>query len=185
MVEETRTAGGVTYVLTVKQVKNINLRVKADGSVAVSAGRRVPKGEVDRFVLSRAGWILAHMEKMRARLEAPNPDVPEKRDAEPVLGESLERVYPMVEALGIEKPVLKGRKMKSRWGSCHFTKGTVVLNTALAALPEELVDYVTLHELVHFLHHDHGKGFYAALSALMPDWKARRQRLRGYEGMLK
>lgn len=185
MVEERRTAGDVTYVLAVKNVKNINLRVRADGSVAVSASRRVPKGEVDRFVLSRRDWIVAHQSKVQAPEARPIPALPEKKAAEPALLASLERVYPLIAPMGVPKPLLKGRKMKSRWGSCHFTKGTVVLNTALAVLPEPLLDYVTLHELAHFLHHNHGKGFYELLAALMPDWKARRQALRGYEGMLR
>jgi len=50
----------------------------------------------------------------------------------------------------------------------------------LARCPEPLRDYVALHELVHFLHHDHGSGFYAAMDARMPDWRARRQKLKGY-----
>ena len=50
---------------------------------------------------------------------------------------------------------------------------------ALAALPEELMDYVTLHELVHFLHPNHGPGFYAVMDRLMPDWKEKRARLKG------
>lgn len=185
MVEETRTVGGMTYVLTVKHVKNINLRVRGDGSVAVSAHRRVPKGEVDGFVLSRMDWIRAHQVRVLERTNRPALPIPDRQTAEAALREGVARMLPLVEPLGVPGPEVKARRMKSRWGSCHFTKGTVVLNTTLAALPEALLDYVALHELVHFLHHDHGKGFYAVLSVLMPDWKERRQRLRDYEGLLK
>ena len=55
---------------------------------------------------------------------------------------------------------------------------------ALAALPEELMDYVTLHELVHFVHPDHGPGFYGLMDRLMPDWRQRRKELRRYGGAL-
>ena len=71
--------------------------------------------------------------------------------------------------------------MTTRWGSCHYAKGGIVLNTALAAVEGELLDYVTLHELVHFLHPNHGPGFYAAMDALLPDWREKRRRLKGYE----
>ena len=50
--------------------------------------------------------------------------------------------------------------------------------------PEELRDYVALHELVHFLHHDHGPGFYARMDALMADWRRRRKALKSYSGAL-
>lgn len=44
-----RTAGGITYTLTRRRVRNINLRVRADGSVAASASPRVPDGLCGRL----------------------------------------------------------------------------------------------------------------------------------------
>ena len=52
-----RTAGGITYTLTRRRVRNINLRVRADGSVAASASPRVPAVYVDAFVTARADWV--------------------------------------------------------------------------------------------------------------------------------
>ena len=90
------------------------------------------------------------------------------------------RVYPLVAGSGVPLPQVKLRNMRSQWGNCHYQQGYITLNTALARCPEPLRDYVALHELVHFLHHDHGSGFYAAMDARMPDWRARRQKLKGY-----
>ena len=81
---------------------------------------------------------------------------------------------------GVPAPQIKLRKMKSQWGNCHYRQGYITLNTALARCPEFLRDYVALHELVHFLHHDHGPGFYAAMDVRMPDWRKRRQDLKKY-----
>ena len=59
------------------------------------------------------------------------------------------------------------------------------ISAALAAMePEELRDYVALHELVHFLHHDHQAGFYAVMDGLMPDWRRRRAELKSYAAAL-
>ena len=101
-----------------------------------------------------------------------------------LLAEALARVYPLAAPLGVAFPVLKLRPLKSQWGNCHWAQGYITLNTALARCPEELRDYVALHELVHFLHHDHGPGFYARMDALMPDWRRRRKALKGYTGAL-
>lgn len=49
-----RAAGGVRYEFKRKRVKNINLRVRADGSVAVSAPLGAPLAQVDAFVGARA-----------------------------------------------------------------------------------------------------------------------------------
>ena len=48
-----RIAGGVEYELTRRRVRNLNIRVRTDGSVAVSAPRRVPLSSVDAFVAAR------------------------------------------------------------------------------------------------------------------------------------
>ena len=79
-----RTAGGVTYTLTRRRVRNINLRVRADGSVAASASPRVPAAYVDAFVTARADWVRAAQARAAARraLEAADaPALPTKAEA--------------------------------------------------------------------------------------------------------
>ena len=62
-----RAAGGVRYEFKRKRVKNINLRVRADGSVAVSAPLGAPLAQVDAFVAGRARWIEAARVRALAR----------------------------------------------------------------------------------------------------------------------
>ena len=59
-------ANGVSldYELTRKAVKNINLRVKRDGSVCVSAPKAVSVQRVDEFVCKNMGFILKSREKL-------------------------------------------------------------------------------------------------------------------------
>ncbi|MFC1872643.1 M48 family metallopeptidase [Chloroflexota bacterium] len=54
------------------------------------------------------------------------------------------------------------RDQKTRWGSCSH-KNNISLNVKLIVLPEELIDYVILHELVHTLIHNHSSKFWAEL----------------------
>lgn len=63
MIESTE--GVLTYELVYKQVKNLNLRVKPDGAIMVSAPRRVSGQYVDNFVQKRAAWIRAAQERQR------------------------------------------------------------------------------------------------------------------------
>lgn len=46
-----------SYTLVRKQVKNINMRIKSDGSVWVSANALIPKKDIDNFVLGKFEWI--------------------------------------------------------------------------------------------------------------------------------
>lgn len=59
--------GPISYVLTRKPVKNLNLRVRADGSVAVSASSHVPAAAVDAFVLRKADFVRAAQERFSRR----------------------------------------------------------------------------------------------------------------------
>ena len=64
----------IVYVLTYKKVKNVNIRVKADGTVAVSAPQRVSRGQIETILTSRADFILNALEKYAA-LEQTAPRV--------------------------------------------------------------------------------------------------------------
>lgn len=175
--------GPLTYTLTRKRVKNLNLRVGAGNEIMVSIPLRCPVRQADDFIRERSGWILDALSRREDRQLEPLPPVSREECAR-LLTEALERVYPLVEPLGVALPPLKLRALKSQWGNCHWAQGYITLNTALARCPEELRDYVALHELVHFLHHDHGLGFYARMDALMPDWRNRRRTLKRYSGAL-
>lgn len=74
------------------------------------------------------------------------------------------------------KPQLQFRWMQKRWGSCS-AKGTITINYELIKTPLSCIEYVVLHELCHLKYSHHGKPFYSLLTAFMPDWKQRKERL--------
>lgn len=177
-------AGTIQYMLVKKRVKNLNLRVGAEGSVTLSVPYGCSDGRADQMVREKCGWISGTLARQRAQTKQLLPE-PSRADCRILLNEALERVYPLTAALGVPIPELKIRAMKSQWGNCHWKQHYITLNTALAQCPEHLRDYVALHELVHFLHHDHGSGFYGRMNALMPGWRERRKELRSYAAALK
>jgi hypothetical protein len=87
-----------------------------------------------------------------------------------------ERVAHWAEKLRVPVPRVLVREPKKRWGSCH-PSGLVRLNWRILQAPLRLVDYVVAHELCHLLHEGHGRRFWAALGAGMPDYEARRASL--------
>ncbi len=176
-------SGPIAYELVRKRVKNLNLRLTA-GRVKLSGPNRCPLREADRLIWEKSAWIAAALRRLEEERAVPLPPPPPRKECEALLRRSLERVYPLVAPLGVAVPELKLRAMRSQWGNCHWAQGYITLNTALAWCPEELRDYVALHELVHFLHRGHGPDFYARMDALMPDWRRRREELRRYDGAL-
>jgi predicted metal-dependent hydrolase len=49
----------------------------------------------------------------------------------------------------------------------------------LLEAPVQCIEYVVAHEFTHFLEANHSRNFYKKLEAVMPDWKARKNKLNG------
>ncbi|WP_395684358.1 M48 family metallopeptidase [Dokdonella sp.] len=69
------------------------------------------------------------------------------------------------------------QRMKTRWGSCSHTRGTIRLNTELAKKPIHLLEYVVVHEMAHLLAPTHDERFVALLDAHFPLWREARSEL--------
>jgi len=80
---------------------------------------------------------------------------------------------PIIEKYKLPKPKIALRKMKTLWGSCSPGRGIVTFNQYLTKAKPACIEYVVLHELVHFLYPNHSRQFYNFLSSHMPDWKDR------------
>lgn len=99
--------------------------------------------------------------------------------AREIFTQTIRRLLPSFDAAGVPRPTkLNVRAMTSRWGTCSRA-GAVTLNRHLVRAPLACVEYVVAHELCHLRHHSHDARFYGLLQTLMPDWKERKQRLRG------
>lgn len=79
--------------------------------------------------------------------------------------------------LGVEAPRLSVRKMKTKWGSCNYKTRAILLNSYLAKLPKDCLEYVVLHEMAHLIEPTHNARFTAIMEKAMPTWKARRDYL--------
>ena len=87
-----------------------------------------------------------------------------------------ERTTWWAQRVGLPEPRVLVREQERRWGSC--SAGVVRFNWRIIQAPMRLVDYVVAHEVVHLVHDDHGREFWAELGRLLPDYEARRERLR-------
>ena len=168
----------IQYTLQYKTVKNINLRIRSDGSINVSANRRVPQNVIDEFVISKADFICRALEKYtNRRYEEQNQYFTEDEVRELIL-RLCKKVYPYYEEKGIRYPEIKFRKMISRWGSCHTQKGLLTFNINLMYAPAECIEYVVHHEFTHFLQPNHSNKFYDELAKVCPNWKDCRKKLK-------
>jgi len=92
----------------------------------------------------------------------------------------IPRVYELAAEHGIQIPSVTIRKSKTRWGS--LGKGNRLnLSLYVATLPQELIDYVILHELAHTKYKDHSKLYWGYLKGLVPGFKERSDKLKEFK----
>ena len=75
-------------------------------------------------------------------------------------------------------PNLKIRKMTSRWGVCNIKNNNITLNLELSKYNIEALNYVIVHELSHFIHHNHSKEFWLLVCKYYPNYKSIRKMLK-------
>jgi hypothetical protein len=149
--------------------------------VRIAVPSRGPFEEARRVAISRREWIrrtLDRIERARDRcreavLAAGQLD---KRAARAQLAR---RLADLAAEHGFICRGLSVRSQTTLWGSAS-PSGRIQLNAHLTVLPQDLADYVVLHELVHTRIRGHGQAFWRELERHCPDARRRQARLREY-----
>lgn len=79
--------------------------------------------------------------------------------------------------LGVNYNNIRIKDTKTRWGSCS-SKANLNFNFRIIMAPEEVMDYIIIHELCHLKHMNHGKGFWETVAFYMPDYEKHKKWLR-------
>ena len=178
------------YKITVirSKRKTISLEITKDCEIIVRAPQRMSKKAIEAFVNEKSGWIDVHLEKAKIR-QAERLQI-EKSSAEELEGltKLAKQVIPTkvkyyADILQVSYGRITIRHQKSRWGSCS-AKGNLNFNCLLMLTPEEIVDYVVVHELCHRKEMNHSAKFWSEVEGVIPDYKARRKWLKENGGNL-
>ena len=158
--------------------KSVGIRVTDEGEVIVRAPLRMPQGELSGIIESKRNWIDKTLAKVQNRETAPKMTAAE---TEELAQQALKVIPPRVKAWAAKVGVTYGRitirNQKTRWGSCS-AKGNLNFNCALMLCPEEILDYVIVHELCHRKEMNHSKRFWGEVAKVMPDYEKRRRWLK-------
>jgi predicted metal-dependent hydrolase len=89
------------------------------------------------------------------------------------------RVRELANQFGFTYNKVSIKKAKTRWGSCS-AKNNINLNIQLMRLPDPLIDYVILHELMHTREKNHQRSFWNKLEQILPGARQLDKRLNSY-----
>ena len=89
----------------------------------------------------------------------------------------FERELGYAKKIGVTYGRITIRCQRTRWGSCS-EKGNLNFNCLLMKVPEEVLDYVVVHELCHRLEMNHSPRFWSEVEKIFPDYRAREKWLR-------
>lgn len=175
-------SGTIAYTLIRKSVKNVNMRIKEDGRVVVSANRRVPVSFIDAWIREKQVFIRRAQGKFVQRGKQQEKQREKLSEAEILVFQNMvDDVYMKFQKRWKEKipyPKIKLRYMTSRWGSCQPVTGKMTLNSRLIGAPDGCLEYVVVHEFAHFIEANHSADFWCVVEEFLPDYKERRKRLR-------
>lgn len=162
------------YTVIRSSRKTLSLQIKPDGTVVVRAPMRLPEREIRRFLQEKAGWIEKTLQKVNeektAGEQAPLSMEDIRELADGALKELPPRVRYYASLMGVTYGRITIRNQTGRWGSCS-SMGNLNFNCLLMLAPEEVRDYVIVHELAHRKEMNHSSAFWAQVEVVLPDYR--------------
>jgi predicted metal-dependent hydrolase len=170
------------------------IRVTEDGTVRVTVPRWGSKRAAAVFAAEQRAWIekqlRAHEERERHERErrtsndGPVQTNDERRASERALIARAKNALPprlleLASRHGLVVTKISIRNQRWRWGSCSRS-GHICLNWRLVTMPDDVRDYVLIHELMHLKRMDHSPKFWKLVAAACPAYKEARAWLRSH-----
>lgn len=168
------------YEIIYSSRKTLAIQITPDGSVKVRAPKRCPKSTIECFLNEKESWILKHVNKAMQ-----NPPVMknllsvQERNRYINIARDIftQKTAYYASILNVTYGRITIREQKTRWGSCS-SEGNLNFNWRLIFAPEEVLDYIVVHELAHRREMNHSQAFYAIVKSILPDYKKSQKWLR-------
>jgi hypothetical protein len=166
------------------RARHISVSVRPLKGVRVAVPRGVSFANAEIFAQSKAGWIKKHLDKMK-QMERAAQVLAEKTPLDRLAARRrlVDRLNYLAVKYGFQYNRVFIKNQKTLWGSCSG-KNNINLNVNLVRLPDELIDYTILHELVHTRIKNHGQRFWAQLDELLGDAEKLDRALNAYNFLL-
>lgn len=167
--------------------KTLSLGINREGDLEIRAPLWMPQEEIEAFIKEKAQWIEVHRAQvLREKAQGESAPLVET-DMEELKRQTEEKLRPLIalhaQRMGVTYHRITVRRQKTRWGSCS-SSGNLNFNCLLALVPEEVMEYVVVHELAHRKQMNHSSDFWQEVARECPDYRACRAWLKQNGGAL-
>ena len=170
--------------------KSLAIEITPELQVVVRAPARMPVREINAFVQEKDDWSRAHLQQMaeKKRLrEQYREQALSKEELQELATQAMklipQKVHYYAQIIGVTYGRITIRNQRTRWGSCSG-KGNLNFNCLLLLMPEEVLDYVVVHELCHRKEMNHSARFWEEVEKILPDYRQRRKWLKDNGGRI-
>ena len=163
------------------RAKTIRITIHHDGSVIVTKPKRANIENVEKFLILKSRWIFEKVEWFKNRsslpiLKSSKKEYLENKDK--ALQIAKYRIDYFNKYYNFQFKNITIKNQKTRWGSCS-RKGNLNFNYKIALLPQDMADYIIVHELCHLKEFNHSKRFWDLVRETVPDYLSIRKKLKG------
>lgn len=175
------------YELIRSKRTTIYIKVTEDLKVLVRAPYDAEISEIENFIEERNSWI----DNKRLSIEQQN----KCRKNDPLSEERIEelklqakefipkRISYWIDIMNINPPKVKVTHTTTKWSSCTV-RNNICITYLVMLLPQELIDYIIVRELIHIVIKNNNDNFYRELSKYIPDYKERSAKLKLFQWRL-
>ena len=161
------------------RAKNMKLSIYSDGRFIATKPKRVSENMIERFIIAKSDWIIERLKKIDNRI------IFSKEDDEKIYQRYKESARRLVnkkidyfnQFYNFKYGRISIRNQKTRWGSCS-RQGNLNFSYRILFLPENLIDYVIVHELCHLGEFNHSQNFWSLVQKTIPNYLSIRRQLK-------
>jgi predicted metal-dependent hydrolase len=164
-----------------KQSKGIKITLKSNNDFLVTYPWFISQKKAEKFLFKNKSWVLKNLEVLKENKTykllnwgARKDYLRNKERARFLVKErigELNRFYDF----GFNRIAI--RDQKTRWGSCS-SQNNLNFNYRILFLPDDLVDYLIVHELCHLQEMNHSQNFWELVAQTIPDYRQKSRKLR-------
>ncbi|HOZ53157.1 MAG TPA: DUF45 domain-containing protein [bacterium] len=161
------------------RAKNMRLSIYGDGRFIATKPRIVSEKTIEKFIITKAHWIIERLKKSNNGLLFSKE---EDRKIYQKYRESARRLVNKKidyfnQFYNFKYGRISIRNQKTRWGSCS-RQGNLNFSYRIFFLPENLINYIIVHEICHLGEFNHSKNFWLLVKKTIPNYLTIRSQLK-------